>query len=130
MVILTLFLVSCGSHIVDASLRGELLELEEKLGIGVDYSVVEENLSGSRTGFCQYFPYRKVFIDVGRLNEIGKSVKLTLLHEIGHCTFKKSHVDRQAMPDGCPEHIMMQGMKHKHCEAHLDTYLTQLKGEK
>ena len=140
--ILLVAAISCGScedpkihQEVSLELRETLSEIEQDLGVRTTIPIINrslKNIWGDKhpLGVC-FHKNKRIIIDVDRINSIGYSLKLTLLHEIGHCHPSLNIRDYIPKSDeyGCTTNIMRQGGKYKTsgCENNYDKYIQQLK---
>lgn len=131
--LMLLLLSSCGGFVIDSDLQPEANEVIQALGISPDFDILNKRLSG-KVGFCrngtlqEMIGIRKqVHIDLRQLKEKGISIKLVLLHEIGHCNYRMpNRVERYFNSDGCVVDVMMQGGKKKKCESHFQDYVDMM----
>lgn len=96
--LILLFLISCGSQReIDYELLPIVQKIEKDLNIHIDYQIRNRKLNG-KTGNCIYgtaVSHPVVTIDYSYITQKNYSLKLILLHEIGHCTYKRKHIQTE-----------------------------------
>ena len=137
---LIFFVVGCaGMHTGhDELLTNEIREVEDLIGMYLDYPVVIDNSIHSY-GRCEYYisidyflPVR-VLVNKELIEKNNVSLKLVILHEVGHCTFQLGDVydHTPRLIDGCTSYIMYGRASTKthreECwEKHKKLYLRQM----
>lgn len=143
-----LLLVSCGNKGLqlddnrgpfhDESLRSLIHEIEQDLGIKVDSDIfvqvdikTRNNDINHPLGLCTDYHNPnlrdKITLDVEKIKLRGFSVKLVLLHEIGHCVFGYNDFQERTDSIDCTVNIMSWGGKFNRCEKNYNRYINQIK---
>jgi len=121
-------ITSCGDVGISPELQEDLSYLEEALGISVSYDMRIGPLDGAAAARCYRYPVKRVVIDIEKIKAAGDSLRLVMLHEIGHCSFDvRGHEETSLKEVGCPTHIMESSNKQIRCEKYIGQYISQLK---
>jgi hypothetical protein len=145
-----LLLVSCGNKglylsdnigpLHDETLKSLIHGIEQDLGIKVNSDIfVQSDIKTQNSeydhplGLCTDYHNPnirdKITIDVEKIKLMGFSVKLVLLHEIGHCEFGYNDYKERTDSIDCTVSIMSWGGKFERCDKNYNRYINQIRYE-